>query len=174
VARRFAGRGRTFSRGPVRQTQWVSSADRTAVVALAAATSLLDQSLSPADQPETIVRVRGLLTVFSDQNIASENPFGALGFNIVSAEALAAGAASIPAPYSNGGDDGWFVHQYFAAPVRFADATGFGNITQSFAFDSKAMRKLSPDDRMVVMVENASAVHGLQFLLDFRILLKAS
>ena len=174
MAREFRGRGRVHTRGPIRQTQWIASAANTAVTALAAATSLLDQSLVPADQPETIVRVRGRLTIMSDQNVASENPFGAFGFNIVSAEALAAGAASIPAPYTNGGDDGWFVHQYFAAPLRFGDATGFSNIAQSFEFDSKAMRKLSPDDRMVVMIENASAVHGLQFLLDFRMLLKAS
>jgi len=157
-----------------RQSQWVGSADLTAFTALAAATSLLDQTLTPADQPETIVRVRGLLTVWSDQLAASEEPFGAMGFRVVSSQAASAGAASIPAPYSLSGDDGWFVHQFFNAPFSFGDLTGFTNISQSYQFDSKAMRKLSPDERLVIMIENASAGDGLRFLLSFRVLLLAS
>ncbi len=171
MARRsHRGRGQSTRR----LSQWVGSADVTDHTSLAAATTLIDQSLTPADQPETIVRVRGLLTVESDQVAGKETPFGAIGFAIVSTEALAAGAASIPAPYSNAGDDGWFVHQFFSAPVFRADATGFGNIAQSYQFDSKAMRKLSPDDRVVMMVENASATDGLLFVLSFRMLLLAS
>ncbi len=145
-----------------------------AVQTLAAATSSIDQSLTPADQPETVIRTRGLLTIETDQEGADEQPFGAIGFIVVSAEALAAGAASIPAPYSNSGDDGFFVHQFFAAPVTFSTGTGLARLAVDYTFDSKAMRKLSPDDRVVMMIENASASHGLEFILSFRMLLKAS
>ena len=160
-------------RSAVRQTTWVQSVDNTDHLALAAATSLFDQFFVSGD-PTTIVRTRGLLTVFSDQSVGSETPFGAVGMGIVSDEAAAAGAASIPAPYSNAAWDGWFVHQPFAAPMRFADATGFADYSQSYVIDSKAMRKLSPDDTVVVMVENASAADGLLFVLQFRMLFKSS
>ncbi len=161
------------SRGTRRPTTWVQSTDETSFTTVAAATAVLDQSLVSGD-PTTIVRTRGQITVISDQAAAGERPFGALGMNIVSAEALAAGAASIPPPYSNSGDDGWFLHQFFDAPVRFGSGVGFNNISKTFAFDSKAMRKVSPDDRIVVMVENGSAADGLVFLLSFRMLLKTS
>ncbi len=39
-------------------------------------------------------------------------------------------------------------------------------------FDSKAMRKLSDNSSIVVMVENASSADGMSFLLDFRMLIK--
>ena len=123
----------------------------------------------PGD-PTTVLRTRGLITVTSDQIAASEDPFGAIGMGIVSAEALTAGAASIPAPYSNAAWDGWFLHRYFSAPLLFGDATGFGNVSHTIEFDSKGMRKVGPEERVVVMVENASAGSALQFILAFRML----
>jgi len=171
MARRFAPNVRT--RGPRRLTDWIASTDETDRTALAAATSLLDQSLL-VTVVGTIVRTRGMISVWTDQVATSESPFGALGMGIVSAEAATAGAASIPAPYSNASWDGWMVHQYFHAPMTFGDATGFAALGATFEFDSKAMRKITPDDVLVVMVENASASDGLLFNLDFRILKKES
>jgi len=172
VARRFT-RGRVVS-GTRRMTQWVSSPDETAFTTLAVATNSISSSLVPSDQPETVVRTRGHIVCQSDQEASDEAPFGALGIIIVSAEALAAGAAAIPPPYSNAGDDGFFVHQYWHCPIVFSTGTGLANLSQTFTFDSKAMRKLSPDDRIVVMVENGSATFAVSFLLSFRMLLKAS
>ena len=108
MARSVGSRGRIVTRS-TRATDWIESADRSAFLALAAATNLLDQSFQPSES-ETIVRTRWIISVQSDQVVAGERPFGAVGITIVSAEAFTAGAASIPAPYSNAAHDGWFVH----------------------------------------------------------------
>ena len=55
-----------------------------------------------------------------------------------------------------------------------ATAIGMNNISQTFEFDSKAMRKVTPDERIVVMIENAAAADGLLFMVAFRMLIKAS
>ena len=71
---------------------------------------------------------------------------------IISAEALAAGVASIPAPYTNSTWDGWFLHGYFSAPTIFGTAVGMHNLSQTVHFDSKAMRKMDPNDRIAIMI----------------------
>ena len=170
----MAYRGARSRGGSRRMTDWVGGLARTSFQTLGAATSVLDQSLTASTEPETIIRVRGNITVQSDQQAVSEDAFGAIGFGIVSLEALTIGATAIPAPYTNLTWDGWFCHQFFACPVNFASAVGFQNISRTFDVESKAMRKLDPDERMVVMVENGNGADGLQYLLSFRLLIKAS
>ena len=71
--------------GPKRQTIWIASADVTAVTALGGATSILAQEFTAAQllaigaSPSTIVRVRGELSIQSDQTAVAERPFGAFG-----------------------------------------------------------------------------------------------
>ena len=67
--------------------------------------------LSNVNIDETALRVVGMLSVASDQTAVSEHIVGALGLIRVSDTALAAGAASIPGPITDAGDDGWFVYQ---------------------------------------------------------------
>ncbi len=172
---------RAVGKGARRKTNWGQSAIRTDITALAAGTVILTQRLSSANiitafGPEsTIIRTRGHVMVTTDQSAATENVFGAYGIAIVSEDAAVAGVASIPSPYSNADWDGWFVHGYFFASTRFADATGF-TLEQGdgagFAFDSKAMRKLEDLESVVVLLENGSATAGMFFGIDFRMLFK--
>ena len=161
-------------RGPRRQTNWFASVVNTDHSTLAADTTLLDQVFTGFSEVNTVTRIRGLLSVATDQNAANETPFGAIGFGIVTAEAVAAGVGSIPGPYSNANWDGWLLHQYFSTIAKVGDATGFTIVSQQYELDSKAMRKLKPEDRLVVMVENGNATDGLIFTLDFRVLFKES
>ena len=59
---------------------------------------------------ETILRTHIRLWVGSDQVAVAEFQQGAFGMMVVTDRAAAAGAASIPGPFTDGGDDGWFVH----------------------------------------------------------------
>jgi len=108
--------------------------------------------------------------VDTDQLAASEPFHGAMGLAIVTEEAVAAGVASIPSPYGNSDSDVWMFHQYFANQFTFGDATGFAKTQVQYILDGKAMRKLTTETRLAILVQNASATSGIEFQLDFRIL----
>ncbi len=170
-----------LARGPRRQTNWLASADVTVITGLAGNAAVIDQAFSAAQigviGPLTITRTRGTLWVSSDQATADETPFGALGMMVVREQANAAGVASVPTPITEEFDDGFFVHQFWLAGLRFTqqDATGVQIDDQRFTrydFDSKAQRKVTSDDAIVVTLENASASHGVVYVLKFRMLVK--
>ncbi len=169
--------GRNLTRrGVRRQTDWTATPPNTQFTLLAANTVLLtDSFVTSGDQVETLVRTRGLLTVLSDQASASEEPFGAWGIAKVSDQAFAIGASAIPFPYTNAASDLWLAHGYWACPMVGATLVGFsGSGVQRYEIDSKAMRKLTPDETFVVMIENANATDGVKFNLDLRLLAKLS
>ena len=162
-------------RGHRRASNWLASFDITGSTTLAAASVRLDQSFTQAQiqalGPFTVVRTRGQIWTRSDQTAGSESAFGALGFMVVREQARAAGVGSVPTPLAEESDDGWFVHQFFPAGLQVADATGMvpHYVTH---FDSRAQRKVSPDDAIVVVLENGDATSGLAYVLKFRMLIK--
>ncbi len=171
---------RSFRRGASaissnRRTQWTASADIAGYTTLAAAASVLDQTLSNAVQT-TVMRTRGSISVLSDQIITSEEPFGAIGMCIVSDQAAAVGISSIPTPMTEAESDLWFVHEFFYAPVTFVTAVGMGDISQTFHFDSKAMRKVAPNETIFgsVSAETEVGAATLAFVADTRMLVKLS
>ncbi len=175
MARRFSRPVRV--RSVRRITRWLASADViSGATALAGGSAVLDQSLTAAEKlfrPFTIVRTRGTIWMSTDQVAAAENPFGALGFAVVSEAAATAGVGSIPTPISEEDSDLWYVHQFFA--LRILLGSGIGFATDGYArteFDSKAMRKVNNDEDVVVVVENGSDSDGLIYLLKFRMLIK--
>jgi len=163
---------RQFSSGPRRMTQWAGSVDSTTSQTLAAGASVLDQSLSQATLgqlvPATVVRTRGNLWITSDQTSANEQGFGALGMAVVTEQARVAGVGSIPTPITNEANEQWFVWESFLGYF----ATGQGETWQRYQFDSKAQRKVQEGDAIVVTLENASALFGLEYIIKFRMLLK--
>ncbi len=159
-------------RGPRRETNWVQSADQ-GYVAIAAGSSVLTQSFQGVNQQvNTVVRTRGILSITVASAVADIELVGALGFGIVSAQALAAGAGSIPGPYADAGWDGWFLHQFFSSRFESVDQTGVLILSWEHLLDSKAMRKLRDDDAIVVMVESQSA--AMRASVQFRLLFKLS
>ncbi len=168
-------RNSSFSDRPRRKTFWVASADSTAVQALAAGAAILDQSLTWTDElgPSTIVRTRGSLWVGSDQAAASERPFGAMGFALVSEQARGIGITAVPQPISDESSDLFFVWQPFLAATLIATAVGFAGVAmERYDFDSKAMRKINEGDAVAVTLENASAADGLNYVIKWRMLIK--
>ena len=185
MANRIATNQGSFrrSRGGVRRaTNWIASADPTAPTAIAAATAILHQSftgvqlagLAPAGG--TIVRTRGTLWCRSDQVTASEDPIGAFGMMIVKDTARAIGITALPKPATDSPDDDFFLWTPWQASLTFVqqDATGVQifDRMRRFDFDSKAQRKFTTDDALVVTMENISASAGAAFYTLFRILIK--
>ena len=137
-------------------TQWFRSADITGVTTLAAGAAILDQSISLVE-PVTVMRIRGIVWVASDQSAANETQLGAVGAAVVTSQALAIGVTAVPTPITDKDSDAFMLHQYFGNRFVFGDATGF--VTRAFEryeFDSKAMRKMPADHGLVFTVENAS------------------
>ena len=171
MGRRFGGGRQAVVRGSRRATQWLGSADQTDRTGLAAATAIFDQFFNFGEDA-TIVRTRGSLWVSTDQSANNEEPFGALGFSVVTDQAAAAGVASLPTPITDEASDNWFLWIPWMAGLRVADATGIMNPWVEYKFDSKAMRKVDDGDNVVVMLENASAADGALFIIKFRMLVK--
>ena len=162
-----------------RGTAWLGSAIATDTSTLAAGAVVLDQSFTGAQSQAkgdfTIVRTRGLLSVASDQSIATEEPFGALGFMVIREAARVIGVTAIARAYDDAKDDGWFVHQYWRAACRVGTDIGFQGGSSwwtHYVIDSKAMRKVESTDAIAIVLENSDAVGGIVYLLDFRILVK--
>ncbi len=89
---------------------------------------------------ETVRRFRGRFLVISDQVANTEINTGALGMVVVSDLAVAAGAASIPGPFTDANDGGWFVWEPIVSLSRAANgAAGVMQTGGMIDYDSKAM-----------------------------------
>ena len=169
---------RDFRRGAAaigkrRQTAWIATAPESVFIGISAATALLDSTFV-FGQPETIIRVRGLLTIQSDQEAASEQPFGAVGLCVVSDQATAIGVTALPTPYNDAESDLWMMHRFWACPIVAPTAVGITNVAVQYEFDSKAMRKITEDETLCLVIENAHANHAAFYRLDLRILHKVA
>jgi len=134
-------------------------------VTVAAATKVLIASFVNSNPGigEVVRRSRGRFGVISDQASVTEQCIGAIGFVVVSDLALAAGAASIPGPFTDASDDGWFVWEGFATVSQFTLAVSNASAAQGaglFEFDSKAMRKVPDGFSIAVMAENTTGGGG--------------
>ena len=166
------GTRRTFTARPPRRLNWSALVGTTANSTVAAATKVIIGAFT-LDNPgisETVMRTRGRIYISSDQSAAEESQIGALGMAVVTDNAHAAGAASLPGPVTDAGDDGWFlwmpIIQSGAADITAAQV-GLG-----YDFDSKAMRRVEQGYRVVVMIENASASNAFEFGFIARLLAK--
>ncbi len=123
-------------------------------------------------RPLTIVRSRLEVLWGSDQTAASEQPHGALGAMIVSDQASAAGAGSIPDPITNS-DAPWFVYEPLI--VRFEQLTAAGFESDAgfhVKVDSKAMRKVGNNEDIAIVAVNSDAAHGAVISITGRFLVK--
>ena len=158
--------------GKRRQTDWVASADQ-GFLAVAAGAKLIQQSLpisAAGLSGATVVRSRGASS-FTPQVLSGDvDIVGAWGMGIVSNEAFAAGAASIPGPWTNADWDGWFVWEPISYLFEVTDDVGRLLVGVQVPFDSKAMRKVDGGETMVVMVESQAS--AMEASINFRLLFK--
>ena len=171
--------GLSFSRVGRRSTRssdWSEGYFFTAFTAVPAASSLLLVSTSAAQflglAPATLIRSRGVFVVMSDQNDLNETQIGAVGFAVVDERARSAGIASLPRPVSEMTDDEFFWIHGFGEEFTHNSSVGFDpHLGTTIEVDSRAMRKITDDDALVVTVENVGAT-GLKVGLYCRFLFK--
>ncbi len=131
-------------------------------------------SLSNPGIGETILRSRGMLTWMTDApSSANEMQIGAFGAIVVSDPAIAVGITAIPGPGvgSEGGDDGWFIHQTFASKTLISNVDA---VSHMIMIDSKAKRKIDDGFAIAFVVENVHTTHGFRILLAMRVLSQLS
>ena len=139
--------------------EWSDLSDVLTVVA--SGKVLLAGLTSTIELQQTILRVRTMLGVGSDQVIASEQQIGAFGMIIVTDDAFAAGASAIPGPVSDPSAD-WFVYQPFIQSFQFDTAAGFDHAAfHQYDVDSKAKRVLEATETVAIMIELASDSEGI-------------
>ena len=183
--RGFASRGLT--RSPRRKSSWtvgVQTGTNGSVQAISATgKTLATNGVNVLEDGLTLVRTRGqLILVLTSASAAGAGFVGAFGIGIVTAQAFAAGVASIPGPINDEDWDGWLFHHYFAVVSSsvIADTVSssddFGN-SQSAVLridvDSRAMRKLEENQVIVGVLEaDEIATSVMGWYLNSRSLVK--
>ena len=169
MARGLVLRGRS---GPRRQTLWVGNADQ-GYLANGAGAKLIVSGISLSgfglDKP-TIVRTRGEVSVIPNNLAADVSVVGAFGMAVVSDQAFAAGATSIPGPWSDSDWGGWFMWRAFSFRSQFGDATGLSLASVQYDIDSKAMRKVGDNETVVIMAESQAVAFDIS--MPIRMLVK--
>ncbi len=122
--------------------------------------------------PCTVVRVRGLFHVKSDQLVTPEQWLGAIAVLIVSESARAAGVGSINTPFTEGVADQFFVYEFYAGNQEGTAAGEPQAAGLNFPIESKAMRKIVDGDSIAIVAENSTNTAGVSITGGFRILFK--
>ncbi len=158
-----------------RDTVW--GAGLPAVFSIATGTAVLTRSLNAAAlalRPFTVVRVRGLIYVKTDQIANTEQQWVNYGFCVVSDQASAIGVTAVPTPTSDMDSDLWFVIEQVASSYLLSSAVGITEVGKSSQFDSKAMRKVDVGEDLITVVETPATgiSEGVSFRDGYRFLLK--
>ena len=92
---------------------------------------------------------------------------------VVTEQARAVGVTAVPTPVSDDNSDSWFLHQFLFSSFAFISGVGFDSGDgRVFSLDSKAMRKVTDSDDLVVVVEGSTAGQGVDIVVGGRILIK--
>ena len=174
MARRTA---RTFLRGgrQVRESLWIGLGANVASLAAASSATILNSlnAAALALRPFTIVRSRGFFGIRSDQIAADENYDVALGFAVVSDQALAAGITAVPTPHTDIGSDLFYVYEALMGRFEFSSAVGIEqNLLTWVHYDSKAMRRVNDDQDISFVVETSAVSSGAMVHHSGRFLVK--
>ena len=150
---------RSFPRGKQRLTQWIGPPDQNFVSVASGGASLISSVLF--EEPVTLMRTRGEMSIELNSYAADLAIAGAIGAGVVSAEALAIGITAVPTPFRDADWGGWFLWRSFGKRYEFQDATGAFLASWSFEVDSKAMRKVSPNEAIVFIAESQSGAFSI-------------
>jgi len=160
--------------GPRRQSTWIAPADQS-YISVASGTSGIISFFDPAAAglvAPTVVRTRGAVSIRPSVFNADVAISGAFGAAIVTDQAFAAGAASLPRVFDDADWGGWFMWRSFAHHYEFHDPTGTLLGSWDAEVDSKAMRKVTDNETIILMCESQTG--GLQIAMPLRFLLKMS
>jgi len=115
-------------------------------------------TLSNPGIDETHLRTVGVLSVRSDQKVASEDMLGAIGMILVSDQALATGITAIPGPTTDIADDGWLFYQPIVQTFEFVSSVGFDSQgAVQYHFDSKGKRIVHDGVSIALVAQNSGS-----------------
>ena len=168
MARRsFGSRGH----GSRRLTQWIGPALQEFVSVASTGATLIGSA--PFDEASTVVRVRGQATIQPGSFAADLNVVGAIGIGVVSSEALGVGVSAIPEPFTDADWGGWLLWRAFSFHLDVQTAAGFDlNSALQLDLDSKAMRKVGPNESIVLIAESQTGAFDIS--MPVRMLVKLS
>jgi len=146
----------------VRETLWIGDAPTITTLASASSAALISSSAAAilALRPFTVIRTVGFFAIRSDQAAASEVYDGAIGYSVVSDQAVAIGITAVPTPFTDLGSDLFYVHQM--KMTRFNFISGVGTETEQargWQYESKGARRVN-DDQDFILTAETSAVAG--------------
>ena len=172
MARAF--RGRAPSRGPRRESMWLSIPVASDTITSGSVLMSVLNAAALELRPFTVIRTHITLHVNSDQIAADELQICAFGLEVVSEAAAAAGVASIPTPFTELDSDFWFLHQIIMAEFTFASGVGFdADGGKTVTIDSKAMRKVNNDEQVAIVAQGDFTVgSGFAVTMAGRMLIK--
>ncbi len=160
----------------VRETIWLGSNVAQVTLASASNASLLFSfnAAALALTPFTIVRTRGIWHCQSDQAAADERYQVAIGFAVVTSQAVAIGVTALPTPATDSSSDAFYLYQTVLGAYEFgagvtAEMDSWGIMDR---FDSKAMRKVEDEFDSVTVVETFATSSGVVIDAQFRHLVK--
>ncbi len=112
-------------------------------------------------RPFTILRTRLEINFRSDQTAAGETPNAAYGHIVVKETATTIGITAVPTPQTEEDAD-WFIYQGMICSVVSLTSVGYdGNQGVRYSIDSKAMRKVGPQDDVASVIELDAAAGAL-------------
>ncbi len=102
--------------------------------------------------PNTLLRIRGTVFAQLDAGAVDEKAMIAFGITIVKTPAFTAGAASVPSPVTEADAD-WLWQGYISLSSLAEAAIAPNFLAGNVEIDSKAMRKLSTGDSIIMVGE---------------------
>ena len=149
---------RTFPRAARRRTSWEgSNIGLSLTTGVQAQQSLVAESVLETFPNPTVVRIRGELVIgVTAIGAAGSNTDLTLGIKLTTASAFAAGGASVESPNTEIGSD-WI--WWYASPTRSGNAVSSESdsnvgMLRRLVVDSKAMRKVSPNQVLILVAHN--------------------
>ena len=173
----MAGRRTTHYRGTKtrRLTAWIPMIPIAQTLSGAGSEALIASfnAAALALRPFTVVRVRGIIGLSSDQGVAAEDQSAAFGMAVVSDQASGIGITAVPSPGTDRGSDLFFVFEDVVRSMFVASNSGvIPDFMESRLFDSKAMRKVNEDQDVVLTLSNTPISDGTVVYTAGRMLLK--
>ena len=156
--------------GVRRQTEWqaipIVSSSQASIggVILNVPTAALD-----AQRPFTVVRTIITGHLISDQSAGGEVQLAAVGFAVVSDQALAVGITSVPTPITDAQSDLWFLHDWV---LGSGSAVNDGRVGFGFKIESRAMRKVEDGQSPILVSEFSATGDGWTMITAGRMLIK--
>jgi len=155
----------------IRDTIWVGGVYLDTTIA-SPSTAILVTGLNAAAlarRPFTVIRVRGILSVRSDQSAAVESQLAAWGKCVVSDQAVAVGVTAVPTPATDNASDLWFAYESLQ---NLGDIAAGPQQIETRFIDGKGMRKVDGDQDVVTVIETAAISSGCTITTFDRLLIK--